>query len=90
MNYIIVDGPGAPIVPNPNLSLYEFRTRFTLAEKVAIEEAAETDVAIRVVMKDFDTATVIDLTGSHVLDNLMVLVDKMLLTEERVEEITTP
>lgn len=87
MSYMIVDGPGAPVAPNSNISLYEFRTRFTLAEKVAIEEAAEIDVAVRVVMKDFDTATMIDLTSSHVLGNLMVLVDKMLITEERVEEI---
>lgn len=87
MNITILDGPGAPKVPQTKITLYAFRTRFTLDEKVAIEETAVTDARVRVVAKDFDSAGYIDLSDQSVIDGVGVYVDSGVLTPDRAVEI---
>lgn len=69
------------------LTRLSFRNRFTFAEKVAIETAAETDVVVRVLLKDQSEATHIDLTRVDTQQGIQILVGKGLLTAERASEI---
>lgn len=64
-----------------------FRNRLTFSERVAIETAAETDVAVRVLMQDIDSAAFVTLTDPAVIDGLGLLVSKQLLTQARADEV---
>lgn len=64
-----------------------FRNRFTFAEKVAIETAAETDAAVRVLLKDQESATFIDLFREDTQQGIQMLVDKALLNSARASEV---
>ena len=64
-----------------------FRNRFTFAEKVAIETAAEADPAVRVLLKDQEAATFIDLSRTDTQNGVQLLVTKSLLTAERADVI---
>lgn len=76
-------------VQQTKITKLAFRNRFTFAEKVAIETAAETDPAVRVLLKDQEAATFIDLSRQDTLDGVQLLVTKSLLTAERASEITS-
>ena len=69
------------------LTKLAFRNRFTFAEKVAIETAAETDPVVRVLLKDQEAATFIDLSRQDTQDGVQLLASKALLTSERAEAI---
>lgn len=71
------------------LSKLEFQKRFTFAELVAIETAAETDPAIRVLQKQQQMAEYIDVTDPTTRDGVLFLVSKGLLTQERADTILT-
>ncbi len=90
VNYVIISGPGS-IAPtereSTNITQYEFRNRFTIEEKVAIEEAAVVNPLVRVVVKDFDSAAHIDLTSPSIQEGVGVFVDQSLITELRAKEI---
>lgn len=72
------------------ITLYAFRSRFTIEEKAAIEFSAVDDPLVRAVLKDFDSATYIDLSRLDVQQGIGVFVQKDLLTEPRASEILTP
>lgn len=74
-------------VASTKITKLAFRNRFTFAEKVAIETAAETDPAVRVLLKDQEAATFIDLSRRDTQDGVQLLASKTLLTPERAEEI---
>lgn len=65
------------------------RQRFTFSERVTIETAAETDAAVRVMLKDQDSATFIDLSRQDTIDGVNMLASKGLITEARASEILT-
>ena len=67
------------------------RNRFTFAERVAIETAAESDTTVRVIIKDFDAAFYIDLTRHDTIAAINLYESKGLITDIRAAEIlTTP
>lgn len=72
------------------ITLYAFRSRFTIEEKAAIELSAVDDPLVRAVLKDFDSATYIDLSRPDVQQGVDIFVQKNLLTEPRAREILTP
>lgn len=74
-------------VQQTKITKLAFRNRFTFAEKVAIETAAETDPVVRVLLKDQEAATFIDLSRQDTLDGVQLLASKALLTPERAEAI---
>lgn len=74
-------------VYNTKLSKLGFRNRFTFQEKVAIEEAAVSDAQVRVLLKDQDSATYIDVSRQDTIAGVNMLVGKQLLTAERAESI---
>lgn len=64
-----------------------FRNRFTPAEKLSIETASSNSPAVRVLLKDLDAATFIELTRRDLKEALDILVIEDLLTEQRLSEI---
>lgn len=64
-----------------------FRNRFTFAEKVAIETAAESDPTVRVLLKDQEAATFIDLARLDTQQGVQLLASKNLITTERAEAV---
>ena len=68
----------------------EFQLKFTFAELVAIETAAETNPGVRVLQRQQDNAEFIDLADEHTINGITYLVSIGLLTQERGTEIITP
>ena len=73
-----------------------FRQRFTLPERVAIETAAETNATVRVMLKDQEAATFIDLSRQDTIDGVNYLTTVMqpdeltpLISSFRANEILT-
>lgn len=64
-----------------------FRNRFTFAERVAIETATDSDMEVRVLMKDIESASFVTLTDQAVIDGLALLVSKGLIAQARADEI---
>lgn len=81
--------PATATATATKLTKLAFRNRFTFAEKVAIETSAQTDPVVRVLLKDQEAATFIDLSRQDTLDGVQMLVTKSLLTAERASEITS-
>lgn len=64
-----------------------FRNRFTFYEKVLIETAAEGDATVRVLLKDQEAATFIDLARLDTQQGVQLLVSKNLITTERADTV---
>jgi len=76
------------------LSKYQFRARFTIEEKVIIENfethptlTDEQKAVVRVILKDIEVSDVIELTDPALSAGVDILVSYGLLTEERKAEI---
>ena len=84
----------APIPPSPPMTKYQFRSRFTLAELVAMDNFASsstlTDVqkaTLNTITKNFDLADNIDITNSATIQGVEYLVSAGILTQDRATEI---
>ena len=69
--------------PSTQITKLEFRNLFTLPELIAIETASETDAILRVLDKNTQAASWIDLADPTVKAGLDYLVSKTLITSER-------
>ena len=89
-----------PIQPDSRLSRLAFRNRFTTAEKVGLEIASLDDpaatmeqrqeaAALRVYLKDVDSAAFIDLDDPATIAGVQTLEAAGLLEAGRAEEILT-
>lgn len=76
----------APL-PSSRITKLAFRNRFTFSEKVAIETAADSDAVVRVLLKDQEAATFIDLARQDTQHGVQLLVSKNLITAARSAEI---
>lgn len=92
--------PPAP-AQSTRLTVLQFRQRFTLQEKAAIELAAidtpaaaleqrQQSAALRAVLADQAAAEFIDLGDASTIDGVQLLVQAGLLTEPRGAEVLTP
>lgn len=81
--------PPEPAAPETKITRLAFRNRFTLSEKIAVETAAESDAAIRVMLKDQEAATYIDLSRQDTIDGVNYLASQNLITAARAEEVLT-
>lgn len=79
--------PPAPPPESRELSVLDFRRRFTLAEKAAIYTAAETNPLLRAWLDDLAVATSVHLDHSDVIEALDALVQIGILTAESAEAI---
>jgi len=84
----------APIPPSPPMTKYHFRSRFTLAKLVALDNFASSttlsDVhkaTLNTITKNFDAADSIDITNSATIQGVEYLVTAGLLTQDRATEI---
>lgn len=84
-------GALALAAPDPGssreLSVLDFRRRFTLEERAAIYTAAETNALLRAWLDDLAVATSVHLDHPDVIDALNALVQLGILTAERAEAI---
>jgi len=69
------------------LTKLQFQLRFTFEELVAIEEAALSNSAVRVLQKQQEVAEYIDLSDENTILGLMYLNSINLVTESRINEI---
>jgi hypothetical protein len=72
------------------LSRLDFRSRFTFEERVAIELAAESDPAVRVLLRDFDAAGDIDPDDPRTVAGVDLLITKGRVAAERRDVILAP
>ena len=86
--------PPPPPPPQTVFTKYQFRSRFTLAELVAIDNFASSttlsDVhkaTLNTITKNFDVADSIDITNSATIQGVEYLVTAGLLTQDRATEI---
>lgn len=77
-------------IKNTKFTKLEFRSLFTFEELVAIEVAAETDAAVRVLNQNQALAEFIDMADPRTTAGLQLLVSKGLLTQERYDAINNP
>lgn len=77
------------VINDSRITKLAFRQRFTFAERVAIETAAETDASVRVMLKDQEAATFIDLSRQDTIDGVNALASGGLITAQRASEILT-
>lgn len=77
-------------IKNTKFTKLEFRSLFTFEELVAIETAAETDAAIRVLNQNQALAEYVDMSDPRTTAGLQLLVSKGLLTQERYDAINNP
>lgn len=83
------ESPPKKLDPLLRITRLAFRQRFTMAERVAIEQAAESDATIRTITKDQDAATYISLGDPNTTAALGLLRDASLITQERMDAILT-
>ncbi|WP_321495645.1 hypothetical protein [uncultured Desulfobacter sp.] len=69
------------------LTILEFRNRFTFAEKVALKSS--TDAGVQVFIDDLSVAQYVDLSDENLIAGMGYLVDQGLITEARSTEILT-
>ena len=86
--------PPPPPAPQTVFTKYQFRSRFTLAELVAMDNFASsstlTDVqkaTLNTITKNFDLADNIDITNSATIQGVEYLVSAGILTQDRATEI---
>lgn len=75
------------IPQNKQITKLAFRQRFTFEERVLIESSADSDTAVRVMLKDQESATFIDLSRQDTINAVNLLASKSLITPIRASEI---
>ena len=80
--------PVQPEPPRQNiLPRREFRARFTLQERVALEERKAEDAVIRVFVADMDAGETVDIDDPQVMEGIHYLQQVGILDADRVPEI---
>lgn len=69
------------------LSIYEFRSRFTMEEKEAIYAAAINDLKIKIFLDDLISASNVDLTNENLQNAMQYMVNNSIITQQRKEDI---
>jgi hypothetical protein len=72
---------------NDHISKLAFRNRFTFAERVAIETASVNNPTVRVMLKDMEAATYIDLSRQDTKDAVNALAQFGLITADKAYKI---
>lgn len=69
------------------LSIYEFRSRFTMEEKEAIYAAAINDLKIKIFLDDLISASNVDLNNENLQNAMQYMVNNSIITQQRKEDI---
>tara|TARA_R110000823_G_scaffold25939_2_gene76240 strand:+ start:399 stop:812 length:414 start_codon:yes stop_codon:yes gene_type:complete len=88
----IADEPVVTTDPeiNSEISCLAFRNRFTLTEKIALYEAAKTDVSVQIYLDDVQAASFIDLSHANTQSSVHELETGGLIDAGRAVIILTP
>lgn len=78
---------GFVLKPNISFTRFEFLNRFTMAERIAIRSAAETDSIVFDINEQFNQAEEITLGNDQLVQGLGYLTMVGILTPERAEQI---
>ena len=81
--------PPEPVELGSKITKLAMRNRFTFAERVAIEAAADSDPEVKVIIKDFDSASFIDLERQDTISAVTLYDVKGLISSARANEILT-
>jgi hypothetical protein len=84
----VANDPPLPLPDRVKLTRYEFRSRFTAAEKVAMYDS--TDTMIRVFLDDIQAAENINVSEQDTIDGVNYLASNGLIAAGRVSEILAP
>lgn len=79
------DGSDYAMPDRVGLTRYEFRSRFTTAEKVAMYDS--TDTIVRIFMDDIQAAEYIDVTNQETIDGVAYLEAQGLIAAGRSTDI---
>jgi len=87
-----VFSPPPPPAPEyiPIMTVLTFRDRFTLAEKSAIYTIAETDVVMRVIVDDLNTADFVSVDDQHTIDGVDYMIAVNAVDPSRREALLAP
>ena len=69
------------------LTILEFRSQFTMAEKQALYAAAETDTMVKMILDDLAVASHVETTDQNTVDSVNYLVSTSIITAARATEI---
>ena len=86
-SWALPDNPEPVIIYPKTITRLAFRNLFTMSEKLAIYQAAETNLQIKIWLDDLSNAEYVDLNDIRIQQDLQGLVALGLLTELRKEEI---
>ena len=77
------------VKPKSNhITIKAFRNRFTMEEKVAIEDAAKENTTVKVFLEDLHSSTFVNLNDEQLIQGLEALESLGLIDEGRAEVIT--
>jgi|MDTC01.2.fsa_nt_gb hypothetical protein len=84
--------PAPPPAPEyvPIMTVLMFRDRFTLAEKSSIYTIAETDVVMRVIVDDLNTAEFVSVDDQHTIDGVDYMISVNAIDPSRREALLAP
>lgn len=85
--WALPDNPPPAIIYPIIISRLDFRSRFTMNEKIAIYTAASQSVELRIWLDDLITAEYVDLSSARTIDGLSALVASGILSQIRMNEI---
>lgn len=66
---------------------YQFRELFTLEEKIALYQASETDIVLKIFREDLITTDLVNVEYKSTIQGMQYLVSKGIITQERYDEI---
>ena len=89
----VLHDPDIPPRPIPThlteYTVHQFRNKFTAAEKVALYNAANTDVNVKILLDDLMSARFVDVANQETIDGVNYLASQSIITTERAQEILT-
>ena len=69
------------------LTVLEFRSQFTMAEKQAMYTAANTDMMVKMILDDLAVASYVETTDQNTIDSVNYLASSGVITAARAAEV---
>ena len=77
-------------VEAPQMTVLQFRDRYTLAEKAGIYTAAESDPMVRVILDDLNNAEFVDITDQDTIAGVDYLISSGVIDASRRDDLLAP
>lgn len=76
--------------PVPQMTVLEFRDRYTVAEKQAIYDAAVTDTMVTIIIDDLNNAEFVNIEDQHTINGVDYLISSGVIDASRREALLAP